>query len=117
MISYIAESMIFSITLNFCFSVDLQLHHGHVMSALLNAALNGIFGIILVFISCELGQRMGDAFEEIGITIGEFDWYLFPIKIQRMLPMIIADAQQPVEVECFGSIACTRETFRKVVIE
>lgn len=78
--------------------------------------INGIFGLILVFISCELGQRMADAFEEIEITIDRCDWYLLPIKTKRTLLMIIANVQQPVEVGCFGSTTCAREVFKNVGI-
>lgn len=74
----------------------------------------GFFGLTTVFIICELGQRMNNDFHEIHNTIDRLDWYLFPIKIQRMLPTIIANAQQPILLECFGSITCTRETFKKV---
>lgn len=81
---------------------------------MMNATFDGLIGLILVFIASELGQRMNDAFEEIGTDLDELDWYLFPIEIKRMLPRIIANAQQPVTLECFGSIACTREIFRKV---
>lgn len=87
------------------------------MAVFLNATIDGILGLILVFIASELGQRMGDAFEEIDFTIGQFNWYLFPVKIKRMLPMIILDANQPVVLECFGSIACTREVFKNVSVD
>lgn len=91
-----------------------QLHHGNVMFGLLNATSNGIIATALVFIACELGQRLGDALEEIDTTVERFDWYLFPIEIKRMLPMIIANAQNAVKLECFGSIHCTRELFKNV---
>lgn len=87
------------------------------MSVLLDAISFGALGLTLVFIACDLGQRTSDAFAGIDITIGQFDWYLFPIKIKRILPMIIANAQQPVLLECFGGITCTREVFRKVGIK
>lgn len=84
------------------------------MSVLLNVTLNGLLGLAMVFIACELGERLNGAFEKIDVTIDKFDWYLFPIEIKRILPMIMANAQQPVSLECFGSIACNREVFRKV---
>lgn len=68
----------------------------------------------MVFIVCELGQRMTDAFEKIDISMDHLDWYLFPIEIQRQLPMIIVVAQQSVLLESFGSIGCTREVFKNV---
>lgn len=74
----------------------------------------GIFALALVFIISELGQRMSDTFDEIDSTLDKSDWYLFPIEIKRMLPMIIANAQEPVSLECFGSIICSRNTFKNV---
>lgn len=76
--------------------------------------LNGIVALTTVFISCEIGQRMTDAFDKINFTIDKFDWYLFAIDIKRILPSIITIAQQPVSIECFGSIACTRDVFKNV---
>lgn len=78
---------------------------------------NGIFGIALVFIACEIGQRLTDEFDEIKLTIDKFKWYLLPIEIKRMLPMIKANAQEPVPLECFGSIVCIREVFKNVGID
>lgn len=94
-----------------------QMYHGDVVLVLLNASLNGVIALTAVFIACELSQRMNDAFDGIDATIAQFDWYLFPIKIQRTLPMIIANAQQPVTLECFGSIVCSRQVFGKVGIK
>lgn len=96
--------------------IGFQLHHGNVKSVLLNATLGGIFGLALVMFACEIGQRMSDAFEEIDITMERFDWYLFPIEVKRMLPVIMENAQEPVTLECFGSIGCTRDVFKKVGI-
>lgn len=76
--------------------------------------LYGILRVIVVFIACELGRRMIDVFDGIELTIEQFDWYLFPIKMQRMLPAIIAVAQRSVSMQCFGSIICTRDVFKNV---
>lgn len=93
-----------------------QLDHGNVMPVLL-LILNGIVAFTTVFIACELGQRISEAFEEIDYTREQFEWYLFPIEIKRVLMMIIVNAQQPVSLECFGRIICTRETLKNVCIE
>ena len=57
---------------------------------------------------------MSIEFDDINDLINQFDWYSFPLKMQQMLPFILANAQQPVGFECFGSFACNRELFRKV---
>lgn len=93
-----------------------QLHHGNILPLLI-VLLNGLFAFVTVFIACELGQRMSDAFEQIDITIGQLHWYLYPFGIQQMLPTIIVNAHQPISLECFGGIACTRDIFKNVGID
>lgn len=68
----------------------------------------------LVFICCELAQRITNKFDEINAQIDKFKWYSFPLKVQKILPTLMVNAQQPVDLECFGSIACNRETFQRV---
>lgn len=69
----------------------------------------------LVFVSCELAEKMSNEYEEIGELIEQFDYYSFPFDFVKMLPLIMLNGQQPVYFECFGSIACSRETFKKVI--
>lgn len=68
----------------------------------------------MVFFACEIGQRFSNAYEEIEFVVERMGWNYLPIVIQRMLPTIILNVQQPFEIMCFGSTACTRETFKKV---
>lgn len=68
----------------------------------------------LVFVSCELGQRYSNAFNEIGKVFGEIDWYLLPIKIQRILPIIMIYLQEQNEFNFFGKCSCSRKQFQKV---
>lgn len=67
-----------------------------------------------VFLACDFGQRMTNAFADINMMIGQFNWYLFPLEIKKMLPTIIMSAQEPVVLEVFGSIACSREAYHQV---
>lgn len=67
-----------------------------------------------VFVICELCQRMSNHYDDVGDIIGDLKWYLFPANVQRVLPIIITSVHEEVPVECFGSIACDRETFKKV---
>lgn len=41
---------------------------------------------------------------------------IITLKIQKILPIVIQFTQQPIEVKCFGSVACDRETFKYVCI-
>lgn len=80
------------------------------------AMLSGemFWALNIIFICCECGERVSNAFEEINDAIDELDWYLYPIEVQKILPTIIMHAQMPVIFKCFGNIACTRAFFKTV---
>ena len=69
-----------------------------------------------IFIACELCERVSSAYSEINDAVNQFDWYLFPKKVKRYLPMIILNTQMSVTFECFGSIYFSRQTFKNVSI-
>lgn len=75
----------------------------------------GIFATATVFIACELSQRLIDAFDKIHLNIDRCAWYLFPKEIKRILPIVIVYAQEPVSLECFGSLICNRDVFKNVI--
>lgn len=68
----------------------------------------------MAFVPCEMGERTTGAFDGISDDIEAFDWYAFPIKTQKILPLIMVYAQEPVYYECFGSITCGRFLFKRV---
>lgn len=57
---------------------------------------------------------MSNQFDIYGDELYHCDWYLFSIKFQRMLLMILTNSQQPVVIRGYGNIECTRDTFKKV---
>lgn len=75
-----------------------------------------IYSYGVLFVSCEIGHQLSSAFDECSDMIDQLNWYLFPAEIQRMLPIITNFAQQPIVFYCFGSTACTRETYKRVRI-
>ena len=76
-----------------------------------------ICSLNLLFPLCELASRMSIGFEDINDLIDQFDWYLMPLETQQMLPLIMVNAQQPVGFQCFGSFACNRDLFKKVIFD
>lgn len=67
------------------------------------------------FSICEIGERVSGAFDEINDVFDEVnDWYMLPFELQKMLPVVVMSVQQPIYLECFGSISCTRDTFKRV---
>lgn len=68
----------------------------------------------LIFFSCEIGQRFTNLFEEITGRFDQLKWYLFPIHVQRLLPAVLINVQEPMVIGCFGIMAGSRDQFKKV---
>lgn len=71
-----------------------------------------VFG--LVFVSCEVGQQLTNLFEKINDRFDQLSWYLFSMKVQRLLPAVMINIQEPIVFECFGMINGSRDQFSKV---
>lgn len=69
---------------------------------------------LLSIIICEPAQWVTNNFEQCGDVLEECDWYLLPIELQRLYLIFLLDAQQPVHIQCYGGVVCSRETFKKV---
>lgn len=76
--------------------------------------LQAFYALCIVFIACELCERLTIAYAELEQKIEQFEWYAFPIKAQRLLPILMLNAQQPITLQCFGGISTNREAFKKV---
>lgn len=67
-----------------------------------------------MFIICELCERTTQLFNETDDIMCQLNWYYFPYGVQKLLPAILAMSQKPCKIECYGSITCSRDTFKKV---
>lgn len=83
---------------------------------LLEAILLCFGALLLVLFTCEAGQQFSNAFSKVDDIVCQLNFYLLPIEIQRMLPILIMYAQEPLVVVFFGSLSGTREQFKKVRI-
>lgn len=73
-----------------------------------------ILSLTFVFLPCEFGYKLSEAFEEIDYEIDQMHWYKFPAKMWKMLPLFLVGAQEPVYLHVFGSKSCAREDFKAV---
>lgn len=64
---------------------------------------------------CEPGQKVTDQFDQFDEELNRCKWNELSIGMRRMYLIFLSDAQQSVNIKSYGGIACTRETFRKVV--
>lgn len=69
-----------------------------------------------IFIFCYFGQSIRGQFNQLNDVIYEFEWYLYPVEIQRMIPTILIATQNTPSLKGFGNVNCTHETFKKVCL-
>lgn len=93
------------------------IHHSDNLVVLLMTMLEIIYAFGILFTSCELGQRIGFSYDECREIVDQFDWYLFPVEIQRIWPMLLNFTHQSFQLKCFGSIECNRDTFKSVSLK
>lgn len=94
-----------------------QSHHENHLIDLFLLGSDTCITFVSVFIACEFGQHLDNSFSEINDLINQLKWYRFPIEMKRILPFALIIVQEPVSIECFGSILCCRETFKKVSVK
>lgn len=97
---------------NFIFQSEVPVE----VSALIPIFFSTNWIFIFIFIYCELGQRVSEAFDKPYDAICQFKLHLFPMDVQRMLPIIIVGAQQPIDLRGYGNISCTRDSFKRVSV-
>ena len=73
-----------------------------------------LYSVGLLCIVCEICQHGCDTINAFDMEIGQIDWYLYPIEMKKILPVIINMVQKPIEFKWFGSMASDRETFKQV---
>lgn len=67
-----------------------------------------------MFCACEMGERLSNQFNAINDTLCKSKWYSFPIGIQRIMVIVIANAQQDAYIQSFGTLPCARNSFKMV---
>lgn len=69
----------------------------------------------IIFLYCELGKAVTDAFDSFEEDLCQYKWYLLSVDIQQMMIIFMNDTQQPAVLRGFGNITCTRESFKNVI--
>lgn len=92
------------------------MNHSENFLVLLVIIFETIYSFGTLFLSCELPHRMNITFCECGDIVEHFKWYMFPVEVQQMVPMVLTFVQKPVVLKCFGSTTADRETFKKVSV-
>lgn len=73
-----------------------------------------VWSFVIEFIYCEFSERVCTRFEAVDDKISEIEWYVLPVEIQKMAPIIMMSTQKPVFLRGFANAVLSRETFKKV---
>lgn len=75
------------------------------------------FSFAIIVISCNCGEFLVLRFDMVAEELYKSDWYLFPLEVQRMLIVVIAQTQQPTYIRSYGNITFTRQTLKMVTLQ
>lgn len=73
-----------------------------------------LWTLIFTWIFCHFGEQVSNSFTEIYEENCNFNWYQFPLNIQRTMLDVIGATQQPIVLRGFGNILCIQRTFKQV---
>lgn len=74
------------------------------------------WSFVMIYVFCEMGEMVTNQFEMFERALGQCNWYLFSMKLQRIHLIVVANAQQPTIVHGFGNIVCIRESMKQVIL-
>lgn len=66
------------------------------------------------FLTCNFGELVTSAFEELDVPLYNLSWHLIPIEQQRYFILILNAIQKPVVIKGLFSLDCSRVTFKMV---
>lgn len=72
------------------------------------------FGLISLY--CEIGERLTAEFECFDQELSSYDWYLFPIDLQRTLATVMMYTQKSASLRGYGNTTCNRVALGRVFI-
>lgn len=93
--------------------LSIQKHAG-ISLMLVNQLCVTFWSFALIFLFCNFGEKISGQFTKLNDVIYQCNWYLCPLKIQQMFPMILTATQNVPTMTSFGNVVCSRESFKKV---
>lgn len=83
---------------------------------MIRTVLLAFWTFVTLFSFCEFSEIVACQFEIFSEELYQCDWYLATNRLQRMFLVVLANAQQPMDIHGYAGIECTRDTFKKVFI-
>lgn len=97
------------------FFIILKMDENSKMIDIITNSVIAVLTFIFIFIACEPGERVSEAFEQLNDELIQCDWHLLPTEIQRLYLIFLVNTQQSINFQCYGGILCTRDTSKNVI--
>lgn len=79
---------------------------------------NSMMGVIwmfgIMFLYCEVGERVTHQFSVFHERLCFSDWFLFPLEMKRMFVIMLSNTHESIIIQGYANTDCTREAFKKV---
>lgn len=84
--------------------------------ALVNALSRTTIFLPMFLLTCDLGEMVTTAFDEVNEPVYAQAWHLWPLELQKHLIPMLMSIQQPVVFRGLFALDCSRDTFKRVRI-
>lgn len=93
-----------------------QLDSGSNSTEIMVLSMAFTWTFLFVFAICEPGECVTKEFDGFCRELERYDWYLLPIDLRRSYWIFLLNAHESINIQCYGRVMCTRETFKKVLV-
>lgn len=84
---------------------------------LLPGAITAIVTLMpFLFLVCYVGEHVTTVYLDLKDSIYNISWFLCPLDLQRYIVPMLMNADKPVYFESFGTLNCTNDTFKRVIL-
>lgn len=88
----------------------------HLSVEIINSFVGLIFGVVSLFVFCFFGKMATQSYETMADSLYDANWHQRPVKVQKLIMLIIANAQQPLFYHGSGIAVLNLELFTKVIL-
>lgn len=68
-----------------------------------------------LFAFCFFGEKVTRSIEDVNGMFYQCDWYVLPIEIQQLMPVVIMNAKKPIYIGKVAGLYSSLEVFGKVI--
>lgn len=82
---------------------------------LLEVAVSGICALLpILSMICYVGEGVRTKYLQLNDAIYDVSWYLYPVKLEKLVPLMLMHAEKPAKFESVGGLDCSLETLKTV---